>query len=126
MVSIGMLLTAALLTALIGLVHSILGEIKILRPLLAEENRNGILKSAFVRGVLRFAWHITTVAWFGFAAILAAMALTTTDEQGTVVMGIVALTFLVSGTVALVASRGRHWSWLGFFAIAGLVLGTLL
>jgi hypothetical protein len=66
---------AAFLAFAVGVVHSILGERYILVRLF---RRNDLPKlfggTAFTIRTLRFAWHITTVAWWGFAAILVLLA----------------------------------------------------
>lgn len=70
---------------------------------------------------LRFAWHLTTLAWWGFAGLLfllAADALTPPRAAA-----VVALTFLASGAVTLFASRGRHLAWIVFMAI-GIAAGA--
>jgi hypothetical protein len=121
------LIAAALLTFIIGAVHSWLGERRLIRPLLAPEQRHGLLaKSAFARGVLRFAWHVTTIAWWGIGLIIAALAFSPIGGQGRLILGIVAATFFVTGGVTLVTSRGRHLAWPVFFAIAGLSASPLL
>ena len=117
------LLVASILTVGVGLVHSWLGEVRLIGPLVAPGKRLGILeKSAFARGVLRFAWHLTTVAWWGFAAILVVLAQTPVTGQGRIVLMAIALMFAMSGMIALIASRGRHLAWPVFMAIAGLAL----
>ena len=117
------LLVASILTVGVGLVHSWLGELRLIGPLVAPGKRLGILeKSAFSRGVLRFAWHLTTVAWWGFAAILVVLAQTPVTGQGRIVLMAIALMFAMTGMIALIASRGRHLAWPVFMAIAGLAL----
>lgn len=122
------LIAAALLIVFIGVVHSWLGERRLLGPLLAPERRQGLLaSSAFARQTLRFAWHITTIAWWGIGAALIALALSPPlDRQGRLVLGTIAATFLVTGTVTLVTSRGRHLAWPVFLAIAALSAAPLL
>jgi hypothetical protein len=121
------LLVAAILTIGVGAVHSWLGERRLIGPLLAPERRQGLLaSSAFARQVLRFAWHVTTVAWWGIALILGALALAPLDPQGRLVVMAIGATFLVTGLLTLVASRGRHLAWPVFLAIAGLSLAPLL
>ena len=61
-------LAAALVVAL-GLAHSFLGERYILQRLLRREDLPRLFGSAdFTRRTLRFAWHVTSVAWLGLAA----------------------------------------------------------
>lgn len=127
LLNVGLLLAAAGLTTLVGLVHSILGELRVLRPLLAPETRTGLLaESETVRLVVRVTWHFLTLTWFAIAGILAAVAVTPADAHGTIALLIIGTLFAVLGTVALVASRGRHLSWIAFYLAAGLMLATVL
>lgn len=118
------LYTAAALTVGIGIAHSWLGE----RYILIRLFRRGELPvlfggTEFTQNTLRFAWHITTLAWIGFAAILISMA--DGNVTGRTIGLIVGATFGAHFIVALVASRGRHYSWIVFLAIAVLaVLAT--
>lgn len=113
------LLSAALLIFALGAAHSWLGERRLIGPLLAPERRTGLLeRSAFARQVLRFAWHLTTLAWWAFAALLWVMARLPSDQQGWAALALVSATFFVSGIVTLVVSHGRHLAWPVFFAIA--------
>ena len=116
------LFAAGLLAVLIGLAHSWLGERFIVARLLRRNDLPHLFGSdVFTRRTLRFAWHLTTVAWWGFAALLWRLA--TASELGLVGRNIATMigwTFLVSAFVAGVGSRGRHLSWLVFTAIAAL------
>jgi hypothetical protein len=114
------LATAAILTVLLAAAHSYLGE----RYILIRLFRRGDLPklfggTRFTQDTLRLAWHVTSVAALGFAALLAALALPGGVEPW--VHGwVIGATFAVSGLVALVGSRGRHLSWIVFFGIAAL------
>jgi len=115
------LLMAAALTFAVGAVHSLLGERRLIGPLLAPGHRQGILeRSAFARQVLRFAWHLTTIAWWGIGAMLVAYALAPLDPSSRSTLAIIAVTFSITGIVILAASGGRHLAWPVFLAIAGL------
>lgn len=120
------LIAAALLTFAVGVAHSWLGEHRLIGPLLAPDNRHGILVHRFARQVLRFAWHVTTLAWWGFAAILGYMAFSPVGEAGRIILVITALMFLITGAVVLMTSRGRHLAWPAFLAIGFLSLVPLL
>ena len=121
------LLMAAMLTIFIGFVHSWLGEKRLIGPLLAPDQRRGMLAhSRFSRQVLRFAWHLTTISWYGFAAILVYLAGLPVENFAETVMIIIAVTFVILGTVTLATSGGRHLAWIVFYAIAGLSLVPLL
>ena len=69
---------------------------------------------------LRFAWHLTTVAWFGLAAVLLAVTAGPAAPAAPFFTDLVAVVALVSALVAAAGSRGRHLSWLVFLAIGVL------
>ena len=74
----------------------------------------------FTKNTLRFAWHVTSIAWWGFAALLIAMA---GGPPGLQTLGmIIGATFLVHFVITLVASRGRHFAWPVFLAIGSLAI----
>jgi hypothetical protein len=112
------LLVAAGLTFLVGAAHSWLGERKLIGPLLAPEGRQGLLARSWARTVLRFAWHLTTIAWWGSAATFAALAGGPLSAQGRLTVELASATFLVTGVIVLVTSRGRHLAWPVFLIIA--------
>lgn len=115
-----MLIVAAALTILLGIAHSYLGERYILIRLFRRNDLPKIGRSSdFTKRTLRLAWHITTVLAFGFAALLIVLA-SPGEVDRRVAAGIIAASFAGSGIVALVLSRGRHLSWVVFFAIAAL------
>jgi hypothetical protein len=113
---------AAFLTLVIGVAHSWLGERYILVRLFRRQNIPHLLGSdAFTKRTLRFAWHLTTIAWFGAAALLLVLASSPLDASARMLSGVIAATFLASAVVALAGSRGRHLSWIVFLLIAALV-----
>ena len=112
------LVLAALLCAAISAAHSYLGERYILIRLFRRESLPKLFGSdLFTRRTLRFAWHITSIAWLGFAAILLLLARGGAVER-TTILHAVAGTFLGSALLSLFGSRGRHYSWIVFLAIA--------
>lgn len=116
-----MLQLAAFLVVALGLAHSVLGERYILMRLFRRTDLPRIFGSAdFTIQTLRFAWHITTVAWFGFAALLYAAGRGELDSRSAaLVIGVAAI---ASGLLPLLFTRGRHLSWLVLFAIGALAL----
>ncbi len=116
-----MLYFAAFLLVAIAVVHSVLGERYILMRLFRRGNMPKTLGSAkFTEATLRFAWHLTSVAWLGFAAVLVHLANPPVRPEA---LGwILGATFLVHGLVALVGSRGRHLSWVVFFAVGAIAI----
>ena len=114
-----MLVAAGLVATLAG-AHSYLGERYIITRLLRRENLPTLFGDVeFTKRTLRFAWHITSVAWLGLAGVLVAMAPPGGVAEATQ-LRVVSVTFGVSGLLALVGSRGRHLSWVVFFSIAAL------
>src|SRR5205823_11133329 len=103
-------LLAAALALGIGVAHSFLGEKYILIRLFRRGDLPKLFGgSEFTVRTLRFAWHLTSVAWWGAAALLFLLA------QGRIssaaVSGVLAAVFLVSAGISAITSRGRHLAW---------------
>ncbi|ATD66225.1 hypothetical protein CNR27_01140 [Luteimonas chenhongjianii] len=117
----GLLYIAAVLAAALGTAHSVLGERYILTRLF---RRNDLPKlfggSEFTTRTLRFAWHITTIGWYGFAALLVHAGRGDLTVSG--MLQILGLTFVASGFLPLLLTRGKHLSWLVLFVIGGIAL----
>jgi hypothetical protein len=114
-------MVAAVLAFAIGAAHSWLGERYILIRLFRSQNLPRLFGSDwFTRRTLRFAWHLTTLAWWGFGAILVAATRASATEFRQGALLIIAVTFFASAVVSAMASRGRHLSWIVFLAIAVL------
>lgn len=64
-----MLVLSALLLAVLAVLHSWLGEVSVLKPLFASSWDIGIPKGA-ARRLLRFCWHLPSLAWLGLAALI--------------------------------------------------------
>ena len=106
------------LLLLIGLAHSILGEIFILIPLFRLPNLPRLLGGdVFTRRTLRFAWHLTTIAWWGIGAALPAIV-APSPGNAAICLYIISFTFLVSGLMSAGFTKGVHVSWIVFFAIS--------
>ncbi len=117
MTSGSLLYIAAFLLFLIGLIHSCLGEKYILTRLFRRGNLPELFGSTdFTERTLRFAWHLTTVAWWGFAALLVTLAQVaiTAELVGTTI----AIIFFIHFVVAILGSRGQHLSWMIFLAVS--------
>lgn len=113
------LVVAASLAFAIGVAHSVLGERYILVRLMRRDLPKLFGSDEFTKKTLRFAWHVTTFAWWGLGAVLALLA-SGGPVPRTAVLQAIAATFAVTALVAGVASRGRHLSWIVFLAIAWL------
>ncbi|MDH3511894.1 MAG: hypothetical protein OER85_13650 [Gammaproteobacteria bacterium] len=118
---ITLLYIAALFAFAIGVAHSVLGERYILTRLFRRDDLPQLMGSAeFTMRTLRFAWHLTTIAWWGFAAIIFLLAQRSISFQN--LSTVLAVTFLVTGAITLVVSRGRHVAWPVFLFIGGACL----
>ena len=113
---------AAFLMLAVGIAHSYLGERYLLMRLF---RRNPDLPRLFgstegtVR-TLRFAWHATSIAWWGFAAIFVLLAHPPVSPRA---LGIaLGVPLLVTGAVILLMSRGRHLAWPVFLAAGAIAL----
>ncbi len=114
----------AFLLVMVAIAHSYLGERYILIRLFRRDDLPKVLGSdEFTKKTLRFAWHVTSIAWLGFAAILLVTVQSTFSKE--MIGQIIALTFFVHFLIALFGSKGRHLSWIVFLAISVLaLLGT--
>ena len=117
-----MLYIGSILLVFIGLVHSYLGEKYILIRLFKRSDLPRLFGDDwFTKRVLRFGWHITTIAWWGFAGILFVLASPDAEPIREILL-IVAAVFFISGLISAGSSRGKHLSWVLFWAIAGVCL----
>jgi hypothetical protein len=105
---------ATLLALSVGLAHSYLGERHILVRLLRRDNLPHLFGSdVFTKRTLRFAWHLTSIAWWGAAVTIPMLA----REDASAGLRVIGGTFLVSAVVTAVGSRGRHLAWPVFLLI---------
>jgi hypothetical protein len=118
-----LLIAAASLTILVGLAHSVLGEKYILKRLFRRTELPHLFGSDwFTRRTLRFAWHLTTVAWWGFGMMLILLTGSSQLVSADVILMPIAGVFLLSAILAGVFTRGRHLSWVIFLVIGGVAL----
>ena len=117
-----LLIAAAVLAVAIGLAHSWLGERYIIIRLLRRDDLPRLFGAdTFTRHTIRYAWHLTTLAWWGFAAVLYLLAGSLPETA--VAQGVslaISVTFLASALLAVVLTRARHLSWIVFVAIGVL------
>lgn len=114
-----MLITSAFLAIFLGLVHSYLGERYILTRLFNRELPKLLGSDWLTKRILRFAWHLTTVAWLGFAAILYILSMPT-EHISKQILIVIATVFLVSGLLSALFTKGKHVSWIFFWSISGM------
>lgn len=115
-----MLEIAAILCLFIGIIHSYLGERYILVRLFRGDRVPYLFGSDyFTKRTLRFAWHITTFAWWGFGYLLMVIASGKENLTKSVLLTI-SVVFLLSGVFSFSFTKGKHISWVVFWSIAGL------
>jgi hypothetical protein len=124
MANILILFSAAFLLAT-AFVHSVIGERKLITPLLAT--RKGILDSNLACMVLRFAWHITSITWIILAFMLVTFAFYPNQVLPCSLLAI-GTAFTIMGIYSALVSRGRFIGWpfltgVGVCALAALVSG---
>jgi hypothetical protein len=112
---------AASLAFIVGLIHSVFGEIMIFRRVTELPLRSAagapILGRAHLR-ILRVTWHVTTFLGWGLGAML--LHLSTKAQAGETADLIVHATmaaFLASSILTLVGTRGRHPGWIALLGI---------
>lgn len=115
------LLLSAVLFILMGVGHSYLGERYILIRLFKRGNLPTLSGGTwYTQQILRFAWHLTSILFWGFAAILALMAWEALQFQN--IATVLAATFFLCGLLTLIATKGKHLAWLVFWLVAGVCL----
>ncbi len=117
------LIAAGWLMILIGIAHSVIGEILIFRqlragtivPLLAPPP----LRERHLR-ILWANWHLTSVLGWGLAALLILFAMAPDPSSHALHVRIIAIMTLAGSLLVLYATKGRHPGWLGLLVAAGL------
>lgn len=111
------LVAAAMLIGLTGLAHSVLGERFILIRLFRRDDLPKIFGSDwFTRRTLRFAWHLTTIAWWGLAVLLVLLARDEGGHSDSLIL-VIGITSAVSAVITAAATKGRHLAWIVFVAV---------
>ena len=111
-------MVAAVLLVFLAAAHSYLGERYLLIRLLRRSDLPRLFGGdQFTKRTLRFAWHLTSVAWCGLAALVVQLA-GAAPPTGSALSRTIAVTCGTSAVVSLVISRGRHLSWVVFGFIA--------
>jgi len=120
-----MLYIAALMFTLVGLMHSVLGGRFLINPILRLDGLPTILgRPEYTRRTLWAGWHLLSVFWWGIAASLLVLALRPAAFTPAF-LGLMAITCAACGLIAILLSRGRHFSWIFFFGVAGALTSVL-
>jgi hypothetical protein len=110
-----LLLAAGLLIAM-GFIHSYLGEKYLFSRLFVIPDLPLFRRDRqFTERVLRFAWHITSLGWLGFASLLCLMSFGKTHLFGIVI----SITLVLHGIFILVTCGMKHPAW-ALFLLSGV------
>ena len=116
------LLTAACLCVVTAGIHSIMGEQRLIGPLLNSQAR--IMREPLARQVVRFAWHWTSALWLVVAVVLVSAA-TGSFVDRTILLAI-ALAHIVCGLLDAAITRGKHIGWPFILSIGALTLFAVI
>lgn len=116
------LVAGAVLAFIVGVVHSVLGEILIFRRMrvhgLVPTDGGSILLERHVR-ILWASWHLATAFGWGIAVILLRLASpdAPSDLRSQLSMPISGA-MLASSLLVLIGTKGRHPGWVGLLGAA--------
>uniref|UniRef100_Q0HZD1 Uncharacterized protein n=1 Tax=Shewanella sp. (strain MR-7) TaxID=60481 RepID=Q0HZD1_SHESR len=114
---------AAIVTVIVGVVHSMLGEILIFKKL----RKRGIvptesappLQARNVK-ILWATWHLASAFGFGIAGILLSLSNSKLSPDPIVIYPLL-FAFIVGSLLVLFATRGKHPGWVGLLVVAVLI-----
>jgi len=118
---------AGVLAILVGLVHSVLGEILIFNRMrnkgVIPTTGAPLLRARHVR-ILWASWHVVTVFGCAMGAILLRLAFPVSENVLQIfVENTIAIAMLISSLLVLVGTKGMHPGWLALLGVA--VLSTI-
>ncbi len=119
------LMLAAVGLALVGAVHSVMGEFLVFRSLRTEgivpTGGRPVLRERQVR-ILWGTWHLVTVLGWALSAVLWRLGTVPADAGlGAWVADVAGVATLASGVLVFYATEGRHPAWFALLVVAALV-----
>jgi hypothetical protein len=123
------LLSSGVLTILLAVAHSIIGERSIIGPIQKTSGLPRVQGSdRQTKLTLRFTWHVTSVLGIGTAVVLIAYsrwAILTPDQV--FIARALSATYLTCFVISIIGSRAKHPSWIIFALVSVLTwMGTVL
>ena len=111
--------------ALVGVVHSVLGELLVFRALRTEgivpTGGRPVLREWQVR-ILWGTWHLATVLGWALSALMWRLGTAPVDaDLGAWVADVAGFATLASGVLVFYATEGRHPAWFALLVVAALV-----
>lgn len=115
---------AGIVAILVGLAHTVLGEILIFRRLrqggVVPTQGQPVLRERHVR-ILWASWHLVTILGWALAAILLVLAASGGGTPAKAAIAQIVIAALLAGSaLVLFATRGRHPGWVGLLVAAVL------
>lgn len=114
--------SAAALAFIVGLVHSVLGEVLIFRRLRADgivpTYGGNALEERHVR-ILWATWHAVTAFGWCIAAVLLWLSIAAQNAASILPLGrLIASAMVVASALVLIGTKGKHPGWVGLLAVA--------
>lgn len=113
---------AAATICVTAIIHSLLGEQKLIQPVLTL--RDGPLQFSLARQLIRFAWHFTSVLMLVTAAILLLIA-DMSAPPARALIGVIGFAYFCVGIFDGILTKGKHIGWWFLTASGGLALASL-
>jgi hypothetical protein len=125
-----LLTLSAVVMILTALAHSIVGERKLIRPILdlrhirpildlGGEEKPNVLRRRRARKILRFAWHFTSL----FMVLTAALVIW--PDVPLALIALTGLLWLAAGIFDAIYTRGKHIGWPLLTAAGALALAAV-
>lgn len=113
---------AAAFAFMVGLAHSVLGEVLIFRRLrlrgLVPANGGNVLSERHVR-IIWATWHIVTVFGWCLGAVLLRLSLPASQTGSALfIEQAIVLASLAAAVLVFVGTRAKHPGWIGLLAMA--------
>ncbi len=109
-------LAASMLSYVLGIGHSVLGEWAGDRVLVKRIQGVALFdeveKDILGKRVVRLAWHATSIMWCGFGTLLLYAAFIELDPPITSMMRIISLIFLLTSLLSLMSVPRKAWLFL--------------
>ena len=105
---------AGVVAIVISLIHGVLGETKIFARATVEPPR--------LRLLLRLVWQAGTIAWIGGGVLLILAPSMASDIARHWIVVTLAVVFGAAALANAIATRGRHFGWIGMSAVVALAV----
>lgn len=118
-----LLLAASVVSAVLGVAHSVIGDRLIFKTLRQKQTENPDALRILSRrrwDALWSTWHLLTIFGFGFAAVLFVLA----GNSAATLQDLrwpLAVTFSAGGAFWIYGTRGKHPAWIVLLILAALV-----